>query len=126
LKLKNEMEERNGIMLRILNVTALIFYALWSVFTLAIRFFADHPAGYSMELFAVDLTVILLIIACLGFVALLKQKKFGLSFIMVATAGLLILSPFTEQILFVPLYVILAIIAWLVFRQIGKPIPVKK
>jgi 4-amino-4-deoxy-L-arabinose transferase-like glycosyltransferase len=79
-----------------------------------------------MELFSVDLMVAFCIIASLGFVALLKQKKFGLSFIMVATAGLLILSPFTEQILFVPLYVILAIIAWLIFRQIGKPIPVKK
>jgi hypothetical protein len=113
-------------MLRILNITAIIFYAFWGVFTLAIRFFADHPSGYSMELFSVDLTVIFCFIACLGFVALLKHKKFGLSFIMVATAGLLILSPFTEQILFVPLYVILAIIAWLVFRQIGKPIPAIK
>jgi hypothetical protein len=112
--------------LRVLNVTALMFYALWSVFTLAIRFFADHPAGYSMELFAVDLTVLFCIIACLGFVALLKQKMFGLPLIMVATAGLLILSPFTEQILFVPLYVILAIIAWLIFRQIGKPLPPQK
>ena len=113
-------------MMRVLNVTAIMFYALWGLFTLAIRFFADHPAGYSMELFSVDLTVIFCIIACLGFIALLKQKKFGLSFILVATAGLLILSPFTEQVLFVPLYVILAIIAWLIFRQIGKPIPVKK
>jgi hypothetical protein len=104
----------------------MMFYAIWALFTLAIRFFADHPAGYSMELFSVDLTVIFCIIAGLGFVALLKQKKFGLSFILVATAGLLILSPFTEQILFVPLYVILAIIGWLIFRQIGKPIPVIK
>jgi hypothetical protein len=64
--------------------------------------------------------------ATLGFVALMQQKKLGLSLIMVATAGLLILSPFTEQILFVPLYAILAIIAWLIFRQIGKPIPAPK
>jgi len=113
-------------MMRVLNVTAMMFYALWGVFTLAIRFFADHPDGYSLELFSVDLTVIFCIIACLGFVALLKQMKFGFAMIMAATAGLLILSPFTEQIPFVPLYVIMAIIAWLVFRQIGKPIPVKK
>lgn len=113
-------------MLRILNITAIMLYALWGLFTLAIRFFADRPAGYSMELFAVDLTIVFCIIAAVGFVALLKQKKFGLSFIMVATAGLLILSPFTEQILMVPLYVILAIIAWLIFRQIGKPIPAPK
>lgn len=113
-------------MLRVLNVTAMMFYVLWGVFTLAIRFFADHPAGYSMELFCVDLTVIFCIIAFFGFVALLKQKKFGFSLIMVATAGLLILSPFTEQLPFVPLYVILAIIAWLVFRQFEKPIPTKK
>jgi hypothetical protein len=117
-------------MLKILNVTAMMLYGLWALFTLAIRFFADHPAGYSMELFAVDLTVIFCIIACLGFIALLKQKKFGLSFILVATAGLLILSPFTEQVLFVPLYVILVIIGWLIFRQIdrqiGKPVSDKK
>jgi len=113
-------------MLKILNVTALMFYALWGVFTLAIRLFADHPVGYSMELFAVDLTIIFCIIAALGFVALMRQKKLGLTVIIVATAGLLILSPFTEKILFVPLYVILAIIGWLIFRPIGKPIPVKK
>lgn len=113
-------------MLKILNVTAMMLYALWAVFTFAIRLFADHPAGYSMELFTVDLTVVFSIIACLGFVALLLQKKFGLSFVLVATAGLLILSPFTEQILFVPLYVILVIIGWLIFRQIGKPVPTKK
>ena len=113
-------------MLRILNITAIMLYALWGLFTLAIRFFADRPTGYSMELFAVDLTIVFCIIAALGFVALMKQKKFGLSLIMVATAGLLILSPFTEQILMVPLYVILAIIAWLVFRQIGKPLPITK
>lgn len=113
-------------MLRILNITAIIFYTLWGLFTLAVRFFADHPAGYSMELFTVDLTVIFCVLAALGFVALLKQKKFGLTIVMAATAGLLILSPFTEQILFVPLYAIMAIIGWLVFRQIGKPIPVKK
>ncbi len=110
-------------MLRILNITALAFYALWGVFTLAIRLFADHPAGYSLELFTVDMMVFFCLMATLGFVALMQQKKLGLSLIMVATAGLLILSPFTEQILFVPLYVILAIIAWLIFRQIGKPIP---
>lgn len=113
-------------MLRILNVTAIAFYALWGVFTLAVRYFADRPSGYSMELFAVDLTIVFYIIAGLGFVALLKQKKHGLTLILVATSGLLILSPFTEQILFVPLYVILAIIAWLIFRQFGKPIPVPK
>lgn len=113
-------------MLRVLNVSAIMLYGLWGVFTLAVRFFADHPAGYSMELFTVDLTVIFSFIACLGFVALLLQKKLGLSFILVAAAGLLILSPFTEQIPFVPLYVILTIIGWLIYRQIGKPIPVKK
>lgn len=113
-------------MLRILNITAIAFYALWGFFTLAIRYFSDHPPGYSMELFTVDLTGVFCIVAALGFVALLRLKKFGLSMIMVASAGLLILSPFTEQILFVPLYVILAIIAWLVFRQIGKPIPTPK
>ena len=113
-------------MLKILNWTSIILYAVLGLFTLAVRFFADHPAGYSMELFTVDLTVAFCLIATLGFIALLKQKKFGLSFILVATAGLLILSPFTEQILFVPVYVILAIIAWLVFRQIGKPVPAGK
>jgi len=113
-------------MLRVLNLTAMILYAVLGVFTLAVRFFADHPVGYSMELFTVDLTVAFCFVAALGFVALLKQKKFGLSFILVATAGLLILSPFTEQVLFVPIYVILVIIAWLIFRQIGKPVPAKK
>lgn len=112
-------------MLRVLNLTATILYAIFGVFTLAVRFFADHPVGYSMELFSVDLTIFFCIVACLGFFALLKQKKFGLMPIMAATAGLLILSPFTEQIMFVPIYVILAIIAWLVFRQIGKPVSVK-
>ena len=109
-------------MIKILNVMAVMFYALWGLFTLAVRYFADRPAGYSMELFLVDLTIVFYILACLGFVAFLKQKKIGLPCILVATAGLLILSPFTEQILFVPLYVILAIIGWLIFRQIGKPI----
>lgn len=107
-------------MLKVLNLTATILYAVFGVFTLAIRLFADHPAGYSMELFTVDLTILFSAIACIGFFALRKQKKFGLSAILAATAGLLILSPFTEQVLFVPVYVILAIIAWLVFRQIGK------
>ena len=113
-------------MLKVVNLTSMILYALLGLFTLAVRFFADHPAGYSMELFTVDLTIAFCFIAALGFLALLKQKKFGLTFILVATAGLLILSPFTEQILFVPVYVILVIIAWLIFRQIGKPIPAKK
>ena len=45
-------------MLRILNITAIAFYALWGLFTLAIRFFADHPAGYSIELFTVDMMVL--------------------------------------------------------------------
>jgi hypothetical protein len=117
---------KESIMLRILNITAIAFYALWGLFTLAIRFFADHPVGYSIELFTVDMTVFFCLMATLGFIALMQQKKLGLSLIMVATAGLLILSPFTEQILFVPLYVILAIFAWLIFRQIGKPIPVPK
>jgi hypothetical protein len=113
-------------MLRILNITAIAFYTLWGLFTLAVRLFADHPVGYSIELFTVDMMVFFCLMATLGFVALMQQKKLGLSLIMVATAGLLILSPFTEQILFVPLYAILAIIAWLIFRQIGKPIPAPK
>lgn len=112
-------------MLKVLNLTATILYAIFGVFTLAVRLFADHAAGYSLELFSVDLTIIFCVAACLGFFALQKQKKFGLTLILVATAGLLILSPFTEQVLFVPIYVVLAIIAWLVFRQIGKPVPVK-
>lgn len=112
-------------MLKVLNLTATILYAIFGAFTLAIRFFADRPAGYSLELFSVDLTIIFCVVACLGFFALQKQMKFGLTLILVATAGLLILSPFTEQVMFVPIYVVLAIVAWLVFRQIGKPVPVK-
>ena len=112
-------------MLRVLNLTSTILYAIFGLFTLAVRLFADHPVGYSMELFTVDLTILFSAVACIGFFALQKQKKFGLTMILVATAVLLILAPFTEQVMLVPVYVVLAIVAWLVFRQIGKPASAK-
>lgn len=112
-------------MLKVLNLVAIILYGIDGLLVLAIRFFADHPTGYSMELFAVDLTVACSFAASLGFVALYKQKKFGLIIILVATAGHLILGPFTERALYAPVYVVMVIIGWLIFRQIGKSVPGK-
>jgi hypothetical protein len=113
-------------MLRVLNLVSIILYAVDGLFVIAIRFFADHPAGYSMELFAVDLTVACSVAAALGFLALYKQRKFGLTVILIATAGHLILGPFTDRSLYAPIYVVLVIIGWFVYRQIGKPVPATK
>ncbi len=108
-------------MLRILNLVAIILYAVDGLILLGIRFFADHPAGYSMELFTLDLTVLCSFVVALGFFMLLKDKKMGLYVILVATAGHLILGPFTERAMYAPVYVVMAVIGWLLYRKINKP-----
>ena len=107
-------------MLRILNLVAIILYVVDGLILLGIRFFADHPTGYSMELFTLDLTVLCSFVVALGFFMLLKDKKVGLYVILVATAGHLILGPFTERALYAPVYVVMVIVGWFVYRQIGR------
>lgn len=113
-------------MLRVLNIAAIVLYAMDGFFLLAVRFFADQPADYNLEMLMVDLSIAFCFLSALGLLLIYKQAKAGLFLLVVSTIGLLFLGPFTERALYAPAYLILTLVGYLAYRRIGKPVPVKK
>lgn len=113
-------------MLKVLNIAAIVLYAMDGFFLLAVRFFADHPANYDLEMLMVDLSIAFCFLSALGLLLIYKQVKTGLFLLVVSTCGLLFLGPFTERSLYAPAYLILTLVGYLAYRRIGKPVPAKK
>ena len=113
-------------MLKVLNIAAIVLYAMDGFFLLAIRFFADQPADYNLEMLMVDLSIAFCFLSALGLLLIYKQVKTGLFLLVVSTCGLLFLGPFTERALYAPAYLVLTLVGYLAYRRIGKPVPAKK